>query len=297
MSPYLTLLRPPQWIKNVFVFAALVFGGKLGDTSAIVLSLYAFAAFCMASSAGYILNDILDRERDRLHPKKKERPIASGKVKPGAALALMVLLIAGVGFISFGLLHAKFALAVFGYLGLTIAYSLALKHRVILDVIVIAMLFVIRALGGAFALEVDPSAWLLVCTFLLCLFLCFGKRRCEIAMLGDAKDQRKHRATLEDYTPNLLTHLLSTSGGIAIITFLLYTMDTSYPSPFDHVRKQNLMYTLPLVAYGIYRYAMLIELGKATGPTDLIIKDPPFVISILLWIGLAGWILYGGAPV
>jgi hypothetical protein len=126
---------------------------------------------------------------------------------------------------------------------------------------------------------------------MLCLFLGFGKRRCEIAAIGDVEAIREHRPTLVRYTPHLLTHLLSSSGGMAIITFLLYTLDTSRPTPFE-AQKQQLIYTLPLVVYGIYRYAMLIEMGQATGPTDLIIKDPPFLASIVLWVILAGLILY-----
>ncbi|MBI4581697.1 MAG: decaprenyl-phosphate phosphoribosyltransferase, partial [Planctomycetes bacterium] len=154
-----------------------------------------------------------------------------------------------------------------------------------------ATLFVLRALGGAVAIEVAASPWLLICTFMLCLFLGFGKRRCEIAAIGDADAIREHRPTLVRYTPHLLTHLLSTSGGMAIITFLLYTLDTTWRSPFE-ARKAHLIYTLPLVVYGIYRYAMLIELGKAIGPTDLMIKDPPFLAAIVLWVVLAALILY-----
>jgi 4-hydroxybenzoate polyprenyltransferase len=293
MSAFLRLIRPPQWIKNIFVFAALVFANRLTDPTAIRLSLLAFAAFCLASSTGYVLNDILDRHRDRLHPVKKNRPLASGETSVASAIVLMLILLAATTAVSVLWLPRSFGYAVFSYLGLSIAYSLALKHRMILDVIVIAVLFVLRALGGAFAIEVEVSPWLLVCTFMLCLFLGFGKRRCEIAMIANAQDSKGHRQTLDRYTPELLMHLLSTSGGVAIITFLLYTLDTSRASEFGD-RRQYLLYTLPLVAYGIYRYAMLIELGKATGPTDLIIKDPPFLMAILLWAAVAGVILYGG---
>ena len=299
MIAFVRLIRPPQWVKNVFVLAALVSANKLTDPTAIRLALLAFAAFCLASSAGYILNDILDRHRDRLHPVKKDRPLASGEISIASAIVLMLILLAGTAAICVIIASLQsweswtFSYAVFSYLGLSLAYSLALKHRMILDVIIIAVLFVLRALGGACAIQVEVSPWLIVCTFMLCLFLGFGKRRCEIAMIANTEDIKAHRRTLDRYTPELLMHLLSTSGGVAIITFLLYTLDTSRATPFGE-RRQYLLYTLPLVAYGIYRYAMLIELGKVTGPTDLIIKDPPFLIAMILWAVAAGAILYGG---
>jgi len=292
MWTYVRLLRPADWVKNVFVFAALIFGGKIANPRAVELSLVAFAAFCLAASAGYILNDILDRGRDKLHPVKRFRPIASGAVTLGTAGAISIALLVAAAVVSCVFLPVKFRLTLGCYLALTISYSVFLKHRMILDVLIIAVLFVLRAVAGACAIDVTVSYWLLVCTFMLCLFLGFGKRRCEIAMIANTHAIRGHRRTLVRYTPNLLTNLLSTSGGIAIITFLLYTLDTTTPSPFgDH--KQRLVYTLPLVVYGVFRYAMLIELGKATGPTDLIVRDPPFLMTILLWVLATAALLYG----
>lgn len=295
MFKYWELLRPAQWVKNLFVFAALAFGNalraKVDGRYAIELSIFAFLAFCLASSAGYVFNDILDRHRDRMHPLKKDRPIARGDISVPAAFVVILLLLSATAAVSTLLLPVGFLVTVTAYLVLASAYSIALKHRMILDVVVIAMLFVLRALGGATAIQVQASPWLLICTFMLCLFLGFGKRRCEIAAIGDSEAIKEHRPTLVRYTPHLLTNLLSTSGGMAIITFLLYTLDTSRRTPFE-AQKQQLIYTLPLVVYGIYRYAMLIELGKATGPTDLIIKDPPFLVAIVLWVILAGLILY-----
>ena len=290
MLNYLRVLRPADWIKNVFVFAALVFGDKVGDTHALMLSMVAFAAFCLAASAGYIINDIIDRDRDRLHPTKKNRPIASGAIGPTAAFVLAGLLLAGA-VAAGGLLPRAFWYVLATYFCLTVSYSLLLKNRAILDVLIIAILFVLRAFGGACAIGVPFSHWLLVCTFMLCLFLGFGKRRCEIMLIANEQDIRRHRPTLIRYTPDLLTHLLSTSAGIAIITFLLYTLDSTSPSPFG-ARKQSLVYTLPLVVYGVFRYAMLSELGKATGPTDLILRDRPFLATILLWALAAAAILY-----
>jgi 4-hydroxybenzoate polyprenyltransferase len=294
MLAYLRLVRPAEWTKNVFVFAALVFGGKLGDWHAIRLSLAGFVAFCMASSAGYVFNDVLDRDRDRLHPMKRNRPIASGAISITEACVVFVALLTAAIVIA-SRLPASFSATLYVYLILTVTYSLVLKHRMLLDVITIAVLFVIRAVAGACAIGILYSPWLLVCTFMLCLFLGFGKRRCEIAMLGGSEALHTHRKHLDRYTPDLLNQLLSTSGGLAIITFLLYTLapeGLGVPSPFGQSR-HNLVYTLPLVVYGIYRYALLIESGKATGPTDLIIKDPPFLAAIGLWVVAAGCILYG----
>lgn len=292
MWTYVRLLRPAQWIKNLFVFAALVFGNKLGDWRAMAFALAAFVAFCLASSAGYVLNDIIDRERDRLHPVKRHRPIASGAIPLPAAGGVGLVLLLAAAIVSTRLPPA-FLVSLCTYLALTVTYSIFLKHQMLLDVITIALLFVVRAVAGAVAIDVEYSDWLLVCTFMLCLFLGFGKRRCEIAMLGNGKALHEHRRTLDRYSPDLLNQLLSTSGGTAIITFLLYTLWPDVNSPFGEQNRHNLLYTLPLVVYGIYRYAMLIESGKATGPTDLIIKDPPFLVAIGLWIVAAGYILYG----
>jgi 4-hydroxybenzoate polyprenyltransferase len=291
MGQLLRLIRPTEWVKNVFVFAALAFGEKIGDPRAVGLSLAAFFAFCFAASAGYVVNDILDRERDRHHPIKKNRPIASGAVKVPQAIVVIVVMLGLSAALSLAFLSRHFLLAVGGYLLLTLAYSVVLKHRMLLDVITIAVLFVLRAIGGAVAIQVAVSMWLLVCTFMLCLFLGFGKRRCEINMISESGGAvGDHRRTLARYTPDLLNQLLSTSGGIAILTFLLYTMDTSARTPFKN--KQDLVYTLPLVVYGIYRYAMLIETGHASGPSELIYNDVPFLVTLALWAMAAVAILY-----
>ena len=290
MKPYLQLLRPPDWIKNTFVFAALLFGDQIRDPRAVTLSLVAFVAFCLASSAGYVFNDIRDRERDRLHPVKKDRPLVSGAVSLRAAQGMILILLVAAALLS-ALLPPGFWYTIAVYFALAVAYSLGLKHLMLLDVIVIAILFVLRAIAGAQAIAVDVSPWLLTCTFMLCMFLGFGKRRCEIAMIDNSHAMRGHRPTLVRYTPDLLNNLLSTSGGIAIITFLLYTLDKSWASPFEN--RQHLIYTLPLVVYGIYRYAMLIELGEATGPTQLIMKDRAFQAAVLLWVLSAALVLYG----
>jgi len=293
---YVRLLRPPQWVKNVFVFAALVFGygAKRGDPHVIAEAVWAFLAFCLASPAGYAFNDVLDRERDRHHPTKRNRPVASGAVSVPAALGVSAAAAAGAILISVFLLPRLFWVTIAGYWLLTAVYSFVLKQLLILDVIAISVLFVIRALAGALAVQVGVSPWLIVCTFMLCLFLGFGKRRCELVAIGNAEAAGDHRSTLKGYTTDLLNHLLSTSGGMAIITFLLYTMDTTTASPFP---RHYLLYTIPLVVYGIWRYAMLIETGGLTGPTDVIINDRPFLVTVLLWCLMAGIIAMRGREI
>lgn len=279
------LARPAQWIKNVFVFAALVFAQQRG-LDALLSALAAFGIFCVLSSAVYAFNDVLDYREDLKHPSKRHRPVARGAISRTSA-SIMAGLLAVAGAAASSLMPEGFLLTAIVYLALNFLYSTWGKGRAILDVILIAIGFVLRALAGGQAIEVDVSAWLVICTFTLCLFLGFGKRRCELATLKNAKEATAHRATLASYTPELLTQLLSTTGGIAVITFLLYTLDPYSPSP------RSMVFTTPLVFYAIFRYAMVIGRGTRTGPTDILIKDRPFLITAVLWtaitLGLVFW--------
>lgn len=291
MLDYLQLLRPHHWIKNLVVFAAPLFSLELIRPEGLRAAVLAFAAFCLISSASYALNDAADREADALHPTKRRRPVARGAISPIAAVVTALLLvIAGALLVRWRLPNAV-AWLLGAYFVLILAYSTALKERPILDVIVLSIGFVLRAAAGAAAVRVDISPWLLVCTFTLCMFLGFGKRRCELASFQNAAEAGTHRATLLRYTPELLNHLISVSAGIAVVTFLLYTMDRSpeYHPPFD---KEYLLYTLPLVAYGLFRYAMLIESGYRSGPTEIIFRDPALLITILLWGLMVAAIIY-----
>jgi len=306
---FIALLRPTQWVKNVVVFAGPAAGLKLSSPQSLRQAVVAFIAFCLAASATYALNDVLDRTADASHPTKRLRPVARGVIRASSALLLAVVLAAAALSLTTFLLPIGVTEVLVGYLALTLAYSLTLKRRVILDVIVVAVGFVLRALAGSAAVGVPTSEWLIACVFTLCLFMGFGKRRCEIAMIGNADDIGQHRRTLVRYTPDLLNHLLAVSAGIAVITFLLYTLDTSgHPSPFQ---KQHLFYTLPLVIYGIFRFAMLTELGIYSGPTEIVLKDRAILFAILLWAicalviayqvalfgpgGIAGWFGVGGS--
>lgn len=274
------LTRPAQWVKNVFVFAALVFGVQWDDPHAInaaLIALEAFGIFCLLSGAVYAFNDLLDWKEDALHPTKKNRPVARGAVSPHAAGLIAVLLAASGAMASLSMPRG-FALTAMVYLLLNLVYSLWGKHCVLLDVILIAIGFVLRALAGAQAIEVEVSAWLVVCTFTLCLFLGFGKRRCELAVIENNSNAVKHRATLSEYSLELLTQLLSVTGAMAVVTFLLYTLDPNTPSP------RSLVFTTPLVFYAIFRYAMVISRGERTGPTDVLINDRPFLATAVIWV-------------
>lgn len=283
------LLRPAQWVKNVFVLAALVFGVKPTDPNALEAlwaALEAFGIFCMLSSSVYAFNDLMDYREDALHPTKRNRPVASGAVSPMLA-GVIAIGLASLGSFAALQLPRGFALTAVSYLVLNLFYSLAGKRMVLLDVIIIAIGFVLRALAGAQAIQVPVSAWLVVCTFTLCLFLGFGKRRCELAVLEAGGTATKHRATLSAYTLEILTQLLSVSGAMAVITFLLYTLDGSNPTP------RTLVFTTPLVFFAIFRYALVITRGQRTGPTDVLIRDRPFLVVAVVWAMLTvGLILF-----
>ncbi len=288
------LIRPAQWVKNVFVFGAFVFWANSADPqarlNAFLLTVEAFIVFCVLSGAVYAFNDLRDYKEDRLHPTKCRRPVASGAVSPTQA-GVVAVLFAVVGMLISLRMAQGFAITAAAYLALNIIYSLWGKHRVLLDVILISIGFVMRALAGAQAIQVDVSAWLVICTFTLCLFLGFGKRRCELAVIDNSDQAAGHRSTLADYTPELLTQLLSTTGGIAVITFLLYTLDSHTPSP------RSMVFTTPLVFYAIFRYATVISRGRRTGPTDILINDRPFLVTALLWTGMVLALVFYGSDI
>ena len=279
MLNYIRLMRPSQWIKNTIVLAGPAFGLRFLDIRVAIV----FAAFCLVASASYVINDIVDREADKAHPTKRNRPIAAGKVSAASALvwAVILFLVAAGG--SYAALPRNAVAIVVIYFFLILAYSLFLKKRPILDVVIIAVGFVLRAVAGAEAVAVFVSPWLMICTFTLCMFMGFGKRRCELAIFTDKEEANAHRSTLLRYTPELLSHLTSVSAGIAVMTFLLYTMDVGSNAPAPPFAKQYLLYTLPLVVYGVFRYAMLIETGKYAGPTEILIKDKALLATCVLW--------------
>jgi 4-hydroxybenzoate polyprenyltransferase len=271
-------LRPEQWTKNLLVFAALVFGGLLADPKSAVTALAAFLAFCALSSAVYLMNDLVDAEADRRHPVKQFRPIASGALsKPRAAgVAVLFALIAIGGAFQISVPVGTVTVA---YLGLQAAYTLHVKHVVILDVLAIAAGFVLRAAVGAFAVNLPISAWLIVCTSLLALFLALGKRRHEVAMLGD--HATGHRRILGEYSPYLLDQMISVVTGSLIVAYSMYTTTSHTAMALEGGR---LTLTIPFVLYGVFRYLYLVHVRQGGGsPANLLLRDVPLLLCVALW--------------
>jgi 4-hydroxybenzoate polyprenyltransferase len=288
---YTQIMRPWHWTKNVFVFAALIFGKKLiGPVEevfpAAAAAVGGFFCFCLAASAIYIFNDIIDRETDILHPEKSKRPIASGTVTVGSAQAISVLC-AAVAILGSYFLGRKFVIIILIYVGLMILYSLLLKKMMILDCVTISIGFCLRAIAGAVAVGVFISPWLIICTFALCLFLAFSKRRSEIAQLRE--NSESFRNTLAGYTPELLAHMLDVTSGLAIVCFLLYAMDKM---TLDIFGTNNLVYTTPLVLYCIFRFSALIQKGEYSEPVQLVLSDRPFQLGLVLWVLACIGIIY-----
>lgn len=269
------LLRVQQWSKNAVVFAALVFGDPAVE-GAMLRSIVGFIAFCAVSSAGYIFNDLQDVERDRLHPGKKHRPITSGAVAIRTAQWIAVaLVILGIGLAL--AVNGLLALVVLSYLLLTTAYTLKLKELVLIDVFVIAVGFLLRAIGGAAAVEVPVSPWLMLCTMLLALFLAFGKRRSELIRLGNQASE--HRAALEGYSVPLLDSLLVITSGCTIMAYAFYSF-TSESVPQNGI----MMLTVPFVIFAIFRYLLLVlRRGEGSTPETLLWKDVPLLASVIGW--------------
>ncbi len=283
---YLQILRPLQWIKNTFVFAALIFSKQLLVAEAISKSFGAFICFCLASSAVYVFNDIIDRGTDRLHPEKCRRPIATGSVTVGSAMVISVICALAAVLFSY-ILSPGFTLIILIYIVLVVLYSIWLKKIMILDCVVISIGFCLRAVAGAVVLGVFISPWLVICTFALCLFLAFSKRKSEITLLRE--DSEAFRATLAGYTPELLSHMLNVTSGLAIVCFLLYARD---PGTVERFGTANLIYTTPLVLYCVFRFSALIQKGSFSGPDQIVLKDWPFQVGLVLWLVLCIGIIY-----
>ena len=285
------ILRPVHWVKNIFVFAALIFSRQLAGSVEEVLgavgrTVGAFVCFSLASSAIYILNDIMDRKTDSIHPERRSRPIASGRVAvPTAGMVAAACIVpALVGSL---LLSPALAAIILAYAVLMVLYSLGLKHIMILDCALIAVGFCLRAVAGAVVIDVFISPWLVVCTFALTLFLAFSKRRGEIAQLQ--ANSEAFRRTLGEYTPELLAHMLDVSSVLAVICFLLYAMDSGTIERFG---TNSLVYTSPIVLYCIFRFSALTQKGLYSDPVKLILRDRPFQIGLLVWVVLCVGIIY-----
>ena len=280
-------LRPYQWTKNLFVFAPLIFSQNIFNAPYLFKTILAFTIFCLLSGAVYIWNDLRDIEDDKLHPVKSQRPLASGRLgKTSAVVAFVFFSLVGLG-CAF-LLNSTFFILVLVYLLLQILYSAWLKHVVILDVLLIAAGFLLRVSAGGVVIKVDVSEWLLICTFLLALFIALSKRRHELVLLEE--NASSHRPILQEYSPYLLDQMISVVTASTVVAYCLYTISDETVAKFGSSR---LVYTVPFVLYGIFRYLYLIhKKGEGGSPESLILKDKPFLAGILLWIASAVIIIY-----
>ena len=274
-------MRPKQWYKNLILFVGIVFSMNLLNVQMWLNVIAAFAIFCMLSGSEYIINDILDVEKDRKHPTKRKRPIASGELKKShALLSAFVMIICGMG--GAYVINKSFFVISISYLFLILLYSLVLKHLIIVDLLVISIGFVIRAIAGCLAINVFISPWLIICAFLLALFLALGKRRHELVLL--AENAKEHRRILEEYSVEMLDQMISITTGALIISYSLYTFlaDNNY-----------MMLTIPFAIYGLFRYLFMVHARNFGGETEMIFRDKGMVLSMILWAVLVVLILYG----
>lgn len=280
-------MRPIQWVKNILVFAGLIFSQNFFDSSLFIKSFLGFVLFCTTSSSVYILNDILDLKQDKLHPIKSKRPLASGELSVSSTLSFSLIL----GIISIVLafwLQSNFGAVILVYFLLNLFYSLYLKHIVILDVMSVAAGFVLRAVAGALVIQVTISSWLVVCTILLALFLGFSKRRHELVLLEN--NAANHRRILAEYSPYFLDQMIAVVTASTVVAYAFYTLS---PEVMEKLGTKHMILTIPFVLYGIFRYLYLIHQKKEGGrPTRMLLTDKPILINILLWLVAVFLILY-----
>ena len=280
-------LRPRQWVKNVFLFVGLVFSQNLFQIDLFIKVCEGFLVFCLAASSIYVFNDIHDRESDRRHPEKYRRPLAQGSLLVSEAYMVSMVLAAVALMLAF-MMDRTFLLILLAYFVLNLAYSLKIKQVVILDIMFIASGFVLRILAGTTLAEVNPSDWLVICTITLSLFLGFSKRRNELVLMGEnAGTQRK---VLKEYSIHFLDQMISMVTACTVMSYILYTVS---PETVGRFGTKNLMFSIPFALFGVFRYLYLIYLKKKMGdPIDLILKDFPFLLNILLWISAVMIIIY-----
>ena len=280
-------LRPAQWTKNLLVFAGLLFGRRLFDPASVVDAVSAFVVFCALSGVVYLVNDVADRDSDRLHPLKSRRPIASGALPVPVARAV-ALALGSAALASAFVIGPAFAAVAAAYLALQVFYSFPLKHIVIIDVLTIAIGFVLRAVGGAVAVHVEISHWLLVCTILLALFIALAKRRHEIVLL--AAEAPTHRPILGEYTPYLLDQMIGVVTASTLISYIFYTISPETQAKFGTAW---LGLTIPFPLYGIFRYLYLVHQREGGGsPADLLLTDRPLLACVALWALTVAVIIY-----
>jgi 4-hydroxybenzoate polyprenyltransferase len=280
-------MRPKQWIKNVFIFSGLIFSQNLFDLFLLAKVLLGFGVFCLGASSIYIFNDLNDIEKDKEHPKKSKRPLAAGQLSVEKAYVTSAIL-ATSALVGSYLLNLSFFAILLAYVLMNIAYSIKLKHLVILDVMCIAFGFVFRVLAGTTLVGVKPSDWLLICTITISLFLGFCKRRHELALIGT--NATNHRRVLSDYSISFLDQMISVATACTVMSYALYTVSAETIEKFG---TRNLVFTIPFVIYGIYRYLYLIHKKRIGGnPTSAIVTDLPLLLNGILWLAAVIFIIY-----
>ncbi|MBN2016324.1 decaprenyl-phosphate phosphoribosyltransferase [Candidatus Dojkabacteria bacterium] len=266
-------LRLKHWVKNIFVFPALIFAEKFTDIKSIILAISAFFLFSFAASSVYLINDVMDYDADRAHPIKKNRPIASGRLSRGAAVLLAILFISGTLATSL-IVSPYLTLVLLFYFLINFLYSFGFKHIVIIDILMVAAGFVLRAVGGAYAIGVENSVWFLVITFLLTIFLAIMKRRQEFVEIS--KSGGKTRKVLDNYSIELLDQMSNIVIPAVLVSYIFYTFNTFHTKYF--------IFTIPLVIYGIFRYLYLVhEKDKGESPTETLLKDWPLLLTVVVW--------------
>ncbi len=286
----LRLIRPKQWIKNFIAFAPLIFAKQLFEIHQLLTAVGVFAAFCLTASSVYILNDIADIEADRAHPEKKNRPLASGALSTGTAIIVLAVLLIIDGFI-LSTLNYRFVLIAVAYFVLNIAYSFKLKEIVLLDVFIIAAGFMLRVLGGAYAIDVQVSSWIVLCSLFISLFLGFAKRRSELVQTSGLTG-RSIRKVLRVYRVDFIDQMLTIAAAGAVISYALYTVA---PRTLEVFGTDKMIYTTVFVIYGVFRYLYLIHTSPSIeNPTNALISDPPILITGVLWIITCIGLIYSG---
>lgn len=284
------LMRCHQWIKNVFVFAAPMFARELSNPDQLRATLITFIGFCFISSSVYVMNDLADLKRDKAHPTKRNRPLASGSLTIPYAVGLMLIMLALSMIVTLGFVNEKTALVMLIYAASNILYSFVLKYLVILDVGFIAVGFILRIMSGALATASDPSYWLLLCTLNVSLFLGFAKRRAEIVTLGDKAEE--HREVLAHYSEGFLDQMISVVTTTTLVCYILYTVDAK---TVEYFGSRALVLTVPFVMYGIFRYLYLTYHRQVGGsPTRAILMDPVFLINNACWGAACLFVIYWG---
>jgi 4-hydroxybenzoate polyprenyltransferase len=290
ISAWIRAVRPEQWLKNGFVLSPLVFSGRALIWDAQWRAAVAFLAFCAVASAVYLMNDVLDREADRLHPRKASRPIASGLISVSSALTVAALL-GAIGLAAGALAGLKVAAVLLSYLALNVLYGMWLKNVVIVDVFAIAAFFIMRLVAGAAAVNVKPSIWLLLCGGLLALYLGFAKRRHELVLLGGGSPT--HRAVLANYSTTFLDQLSVVLLAVTIVSYIMYTLESDTARI---VGSDALSYSTAFVLYGVLRYLYLVHRNEGGNPTETLLTDRSLLLAVILWGAYCGAIIYLARP-